>query len=239
MAERDRAENDAVESVPEEASTDVTSAGGKPTDGKSVVADPTGDGDTTAPRTPPLSRSNVFDTLSNPRRRCVLHYLKRNDGVATAGEMAATIAAWEDDIPVSAVDSQARKRVYTSLYQVHLPNMDESGFVDYDCRAGSVSLLPRAAELDVHMEIVGENDIPWSQFYLGLSSLFGLVAVLSALSVAPVVAVAAGVWNLVFGALFLATSAVHVYRSRASSIWAGDRPAEMRVAPATEAPADD
>jgi DNA-binding transcriptional ArsR family regulator len=188
---------------------------------------------------PRLTMSVIFETLANPRRRCVLHHLRRNDGVATVGEMARTIAAWEADIPESAVSSKARKRVYTSLYQVHLPKMDRAGFVEYDRRSGSVALLDRAAQLDVQLEVVGDSDIPWSQFYLGLSGLFALVATLAFFAVPPVTAIPATVWALVFAVLFVAASAVHVHRSRASSIWAGERPTEMASETGESVVADD
>jgi hypothetical protein len=174
-----------------------------------------------------LSPTVVFGMLSNPRRRCVLHYLKRNDGTASVGEMARTIAAWEEGIEEDAVTAGVRKRVHTSLYQVHLPKMDEVGFLDYDRQAGSVTLRPAAARLDVHMELDTAGDIPWSQFYLGLSAVFAAVAAASALGVAPLAVLSPAGWSVLFAVLFLGSSAIHVYRDRASSIWAGDRPAEM------------
>jgi hypothetical protein len=188
---------------------------------------------------PAPTRSAIFETLSSPRRRCVLHYLKRNDGTATVGEMARTLAAWEADIPPEAVDSRARKRVYTSLYQVHLPKMDGEGFLEYDRRGGFVTLTDRAETLDVQLEVVDGNDIPWSEFYLGLSSLFAVVAVLSVLAVPPLTAVSAGLWSVGFAVLFLTASAVHVVRTRTSSIWQGERPAEMEYTASTGVPADD
>jgi hypothetical protein len=174
-----------------------------------------------------LSPTVVFGMLSNPRRRCVLHYLKRNDGVTSVGGMARAIAAWEEGIEEGAVTPAMRKRVYTSLYQVHLPKMDEAGFLSYDRQDGSVTLRPAAARLDVHMEVATAGDIPWSQFYLGLSAVFTAVAATSALAVAPMTVLSPAGWSVLFAVLFLGSSAIHVYRDRGSSIWAGDRPAEM------------
>ena len=117
----------------------------------------------------------VFSTLSNPRRRHVLHYLKRSDGPVAIGDLAEALAAWENGRSVEEVTSKERKRVYTSLYQSHLPKMHRDGVVSYDAPRGVVELTPAAAQLDIHMEVVDANDIPWSQFYLGLSALSAAV----------------------------------------------------------------
>ena len=111
---------------------------------------------------------DCFDLLSNHRRRYALHYLQQQGEEATLGELADHVAAWENDIDTDAVSYDERKRVYTSLQQVHLPRMDNLDVVEFDDREGRVTIGDAAEHLDVYLEIVHGNDISWSSFYLGL-----------------------------------------------------------------------
>lgn len=160
-----------------------------------------------------VSYDDGFQLLSNHRRRYALQYLYRNGESATLGELAERIAAWENDIRVGEVSSSERKRVYTSLQQIHLPRMDDMDVVEYDDRSGTVELGPAADDLDVYMEIVAGRDVPWSQFYLGLgvvnTVLLGVVAF-------DVVAhpLTDGAWGLFAATTVLVASVVHTYYNR-------------------------
>lgn len=126
----------------------------------------------------PLSRDLVFDVLKNRRRRHALHYLKQQDGPVELSELAEQVAAWENESTVEGISAAERKRVYTALYQSHLPKLDDAGIVEYNQSRGIVTLSERAEELDVYLELVSQDDIPWSKYYLGMA-LLG-VAVVSA-----------------------------------------------------------
>lgn len=130
-----------------------------------------------------LSHDEFFDLLSNHRRRYTLHYVTQKGETATIGELSEQIAAWENEIKLETVSYDERKRVYTSLQQVHLPRMDKKGVVEFDDRRGTVDIGPTAEDLEVYLEIVSENDIPWSQFYLTLAGVNGgiLIAAMAGL----------------------------------------------------------
>lgn len=115
-----------------------------------------------------LSQDTVFEVLKSPRRRYALYYLKRAGGTAELSEITEQVAAWENEIPPSQLESEQRKRVYISLYQTHMPKLDEAGIVEYDQSRGTVELASNARELDVYL---GEEVevIPWEWVYLGLS----------------------------------------------------------------------
>ncbi len=115
-------------------------------------------------------RDEAFDLLSNHRRRFALRHLQRNGERAELGELAERVAAWENGTSVREVSADERKRVYTSLQQVHLPRMDETGIVEFDDRAGVVTLGPAAEDLDLYLEVVEGRDVPWSQYYLLLGT---------------------------------------------------------------------
>lgn len=118
-----------------------------------------------------LSHDDCFDLLSNHRRRYAFHHIQQNGEQASLGELSEQVAAWENEITPDEVSSNQRKRVYTSLQQVHLPRMDGMGVVEFDDRAGVVELGPAAEDLDVYLEVVQGRDIPWSLFYVGLATL--------------------------------------------------------------------
>jgi hypothetical protein len=119
-----------------------------------------------------LSRDEVFDILSNQRRRHALHFLKQRNGDATElRELSAQVAAWENGKAIEQVTSDERRRVYTSLQQFHLPKLDRSEIVAYDNQRGRVELADEATDLDVYLDVVEGSDVPWSQYYLGFSAL--------------------------------------------------------------------
>ena len=115
-----------------------------------------------------LSQDQVFEVLKSPRRRYALYYLKRAGGRAELSEITEQVAAWENEIPSTKLESDQRKRVYISLYQTHMPKLDEAGIVEYDQSKGVVELAENARELDVYL---GEDfeDLPWEWIYLSMS----------------------------------------------------------------------
>ena len=118
-----------------------------------------------------LSKDLVFTMLSNARRRSVIHYLKQRGERVTVRELSRQVAAWENGVDVNKLDYKQRKRVYTSLYQTHLPKLNDAGIVDYDRDRGTVALGDAARELEVYMELVPEEELPWSVYYIGLAVL--------------------------------------------------------------------
>lgn len=95
---------------------------------------------------PPERLDRIFGILQNHRRRLVLEYLRHRDST-TQGDLARHIAAVENDIPESAVTSTQRKRVYVSLYQAHLPKLDDFDAISFDQDRGTVERTPRTDEL--------------------------------------------------------------------------------------------
>ncbi|WP_049937061.1 DUF7344 domain-containing protein [Haloplanus natans] len=88
----------------------------------------------------------IFAILQNHRRRLILEYLRDHDST-TQGDLARHVAAVENDIAESAVTSTQRKRVYVSLYQAHLPKLDEFGAVDFDRDRGTVERTSKTDDL--------------------------------------------------------------------------------------------
>jgi hypothetical protein len=129
-----------------------------------------------------LSQDTVFDILSNPRRRYVLYYLRREGGPVQLTSLAEHVAAWENETDVDSLDDQQRKRVYVSLYQTHVPKLADSGIVEYDKDQGSVALADEAAAIDDYLS-QPEVDIPWQYVYAGEAVVGAVLLALTVLDV--------------------------------------------------------
>ncbi|WP_229112572.1 DUF7344 domain-containing protein [Halapricum desulfuricans] len=176
-----------------------------------------------------LSRDDAFEILSNRRRRFALHHLQHNGERAELGELSEHVAAWENDSGVQEISASERKRVYTSLQQFHLPKMDDKGVVEFDDREGVVELTPAAEQMDVYLEVVEDNDIPWSQYYLGLAAVnLGLLVAATA-GTYPLRLVPDAGWGLFVVTTFLVSALVHTYYSRTEMrLGDSDNPPEVR-----------
>jgi DNA-binding transcriptional ArsR family regulator len=160
-----------------------------------------------------LSRDRVFDILSSPRRRYVLYYLREHGGPVKLTDLAEELAAWEHDTTVDELGPQARKRVYVSLYQTHVPKLEDAGLIQYDSDSGELLLAEESSAVNQYL---GEDDDgrPWYWYYLTLTagSLIALFAVLSDVVQVQLTVVFA----LVIGA-FLVLAAVHAAIGRQDS----------------------
>lgn len=95
-----------------------------------------------------LDQDVIFDVLSSSRRRYVLYYLSQRDDPIELPELAREVAAWEMETAVEDLSPQERKRVYVSLYQTHVPKLDEVGLVEYDQDSGEVRLTGRSDRIE-------------------------------------------------------------------------------------------
>lgn len=117
-----------------------------------------------------LSRDQVFDILSSPRRRYVLYYLREYGGPVELTDLAEKLAAWENDTTVEELPPQARKRVYVSLYQTHVPKLEESGLISYDSDSGELALAGDDSPVDPYLGEPG-SDRPWYWYYLAVTGV--------------------------------------------------------------------
>ena len=122
-----------------------------------------------------LSRDVVFKVMSNQRRRSTISFLKQHGDNVRVRDIAEQLAAWENGCEISEVTYKQRKRVYTALHQSHLPKLAESEFIEYEPNRGIVSLTEEGKRLEVYLEVVEENEILWSDYYIGLAVVCGLL----------------------------------------------------------------
>ncbi|WP_435345669.1 DUF7344 domain-containing protein [Haloarchaeobius sp. HRN-SO-5] len=134
------------------------------------------------------SKGELFEALSNRRRRETLRYLlEQDDEATTKGEVARHIAARETGKDVDDVSSSERKRVYIALHQTHLPKLDDVGLVDYDSSQGDLSLGDGVDGLDVYLDVAADDDAGcWGAYYAGLGGVGLALTTLAGTGVVPV-----------------------------------------------------
>lgn len=172
---------------------------------------------------------DLFSVLANRRRRYVLHYLKRTDLTESIeiGTLAEQIAAWENDVSLSRVSSTQRKRVYTALQQSHLPKMDAAGVLAFEKDRGLIQGDPVIEEFDISIDLVASSDIPWSEYYLALSSVCAALLAAVWIGAYPFSQISAFGWALVIVVVFSLSSIAHLYTTRTRTIGTGERPPEI------------
>lgn len=165
-----------------------------------------------------ISQDDIFDVLSNRRRRLLLQYLRRHDGeTVELSSVSSQLAAWEQGTSPASISYADRKNVHTALYQFHLPKMAEVGFVDYDRRSGEIELTDAARRLDVYLETDAGCEKPWRNYFLGLSSVSTLLALAAWSGTTPLSGLPTGELTFLVAVAFLASSVAFAYRSHLRS----------------------
>lgn len=80
---------------------------------------------------------DLLHNLSDPRRRYVLYLLLENEQ-ANVENLSLQIAAWENDVSVSAVSAADHRAVRVGLVHNHLPRLAEHDVIEYDRRSGDL-----------------------------------------------------------------------------------------------------
>lgn len=89
------------------------------------------------------SLDQVFELLSNRRRRYALYYLyEQDDGVATLDELAAHVVTLESRNEETTVEADVTEKfstqVRTELQHIHLPKLEDAGVLEHDQRSDTV-----------------------------------------------------------------------------------------------------
>lgn len=161
------------------------------------------------------NQEEIFEVLSNERRRFVLEFLVASDDeFVELRPLVTHVAARENDKAPAQLDTSDRKSVYVGLRQTHLPKMDEYNLIEYDKDRGSIRLRESAIQAQRYLEYVPDRDVPWAYHYLGISVLSGVLVGLTWLGISPF----DGVQGIVLAGLiviaFALSSCVHAIRAR-------------------------
>jgi len=95
-----------------------------------------------------------------------------------------------------------------SLLQTHIPKLESLKVITYN-REDNVELLPASHDFDIYVETVKKGDIPWSQFYLGLSmfAVAGNLTIFTGL----IKWITSSQWMLFTSAIFIVSSLAHMH----------------------------
>jgi hypothetical protein len=187
---------------------------------------PDGEGSAAGDEGPAIDPDEAFHVLRNRRRRFALHTLKYRDGPVELSDMAEQVAAWEYDVPREALTSQQRKRVYNSLQQTHVPELENTGLVDY--HRGTAELTDRADELDVYLEVVSDRDIPWSRYYLALGAVCTALVAAAWIGAPGIAALSGNSVAAFVSVAFTVSASAHVVTQRQDEVGRTAEPPEVR-----------
>lgn len=157
---------------------------------------------------PSLSIDEMLELLKNERRRIVLKYLVNQEEQTVLGDLADHVTAVENDVDVQEITSNQRKRVYVSLYQFHLPKMNDMGVIEYKQKRGTISLTEQGKKLYSQHEERHSPSRDWYRAYFVLAGI-GLSAVLLSTFIGST-ALAIGLFT-VHVVLLVVVATVHAY----------------------------
>lgn len=74
----------------------------------------------------------TFALLAAARRRYALTYLSGRSQPVALADLAEEVAVREHGDPIAAIPDPEVRRIYLSLYHLHVPKMVEAGAIEYD-----------------------------------------------------------------------------------------------------------
>ena len=98
------------------------------------------------------SVDDLFEVLSEGRRRTILTVLTERRSSMEVERLAHAVAAREDATGSGTPSESTVERVHLTLHHVHLPKLDEAALVDYDREAGSVVATDAADGVPIDVE---------------------------------------------------------------------------------------
>ncbi|WP_335999926.1 DUF7344 domain-containing protein [Halorientalis halophila] len=108
--------------------------------------------------------TKTFTSLSDPLRRYVLYYLDEEAPVSI-DRLATRVAAWHTDSTPEAVDEDTVTEMRAALYHMHLPKLEQYGYIERKKDAREVAKGPRFEEtrpllewVDDHAEVADQSD---------------------------------------------------------------------------------
>lgn len=177
-----------------------------------------------------LTEDELFEILSNRRRRHILHELMREEeGALDIGTLSQEIAACEDGLELHEVSSSDRKRVYTALHQSHLPKMDKAGIIEFDRDRGTVEPTPTLDDVEIYMDVVRGREIPWSDYYITLTVVGGLLLAAASFGIGPFAALSLQMWGTFMIVALGVSSVAHRYYARRNRLGITDDPPGVDV----------
>lgn len=128
-----------------------------------------------------IDETVIHDVLRNNRRRSVIRALSTSIGSIELRTLAVIIA--EEETGTSPPPQSARKSVYNSLHQTHLPKLSREGIVRYESDRKLISLHDRARDVKWYMDVRTPYGGSWATYYRTVAMVGFLLLMLSLLEV--------------------------------------------------------
>ena len=151
-----------------------------------------------------MTKDEVFEVLSSSRRRLILYHLYRRGGEAGLRDLASDTAEAERE---GDIDDEVIKRFYISLYQTHVPKLEDVGLVRYDGETKTVTLTDRVGEIESVLGSESEPERRWSIYYGALAVIGSVLAAAQVLGALPPET------TIVFAAALLLLAAFQYYET--------------------------
>ncbi len=104
--------------------------------------------------------------------------------------------------------------------------MDSVGLVEFNKNRGIIEPSPALAEVDIYIDVVRGNEIPWSEYYLGLTAVCGALVAAVWAGAYPFALISEFSWMVFMVIAFGFSSVAHIYYSNKSQIGQSAMPKE-------------
>lgn len=103
----------------------------------------------------PPTIDEVFDVLSDSRRRTALEVLIAHEVPLALADLADEVAVREHDARITDISEETVRDVYLSLYHKHVPKLREADVVRYHQERDLVALSDHADHVEGFMDELG------------------------------------------------------------------------------------
>ncbi|QKY20403.1 transcriptional regulator [Halolamina sp. CBA1230] len=175
-----------------------------------------------------LSEDDVFEMLSNRRRRYVIHALKHAEEPVEVSELSRDVTAWERGINPADVAYDDRRNVYSTLKRTHLPKLAEQEVVTVSEDPCLVEPTPALESLDVYVEVLSSQEIPWSLYYVGLACVAAALLLAISTGTPPFAALDPADIAVFVTTAFGVSAVIHYLVGRRARLGSTEKPPELR-----------
>ena len=88
-----------------------------------------------------LNIDDLFDVLSNTRRRFVLRFLLEQPKPMAMADIVVELTKWERDLPRSQIVNENMKSRYIELHHNHVPKMEAAGLVVHNQDTNTIGFV--------------------------------------------------------------------------------------------------
>lgn len=91
-----------------------------------------------------------------------------------------------------------QKNVHISLIQSHIPKLERAGLIKYDTLTDTIHLMRMPSTYKIYFDIVHQNDISWSTYYL----IFSVISIIVSFLLFQII-------SIIISAFFVCISIIH------------------------------